>query len=77
MRCRPVFAAAAALVVRFIVIGSTTFGIGNFDLGKPLADRMLAAQTFVLAEAIIVVLLAAVFTERRKAEVDESPPRGP
>jgi PAS domain S-box-containing protein len=65
MRCRPVFAAAAALIVGLIVIGSTTLGVGNFDLGKPLADRVLSAQTFVLAEAILVVLVAAMFAERR------------
>jgi len=52
MRCRPVFAAGATLVVALIVIGSTTLGVGNFDLGKPLADRILSAQTFVLAAAI-------------------------
>jgi len=67
MRCRPVFAAAAALVVGLMVIGSTTLSVGNFDLGKPLADRILSAQTFVLAEAILVVLLAAVFAERRRS----------
>jgi len=69
MRCRPAFAAAAALIVGLIVIGSTTLGVGNFDLGKPLTDRILSAQTFVLAAAILVVLLAAVFAERRKAEM--------
>ena len=61
MRCRPGFAAAAALIVGLMVIGSTTLGVGNFDLGKPLSDRMLSAQTFVLAAAVLVVLLAAVF----------------
>jgi PAS domain-containing protein len=65
MRCRPVFAAAAALVVGLIVIGSTTLNVGYFDAGKPLADRILSAQIFVLAEAILVVLLAAVFAEKR------------
>ena len=65
MRCRPVFAAAAALLVGLIVIGTTTLSLGNFDSGKPLADRILSAQTFVLAEAILVVLLAAIFAERR------------
>jgi PAS domain S-box-containing protein len=67
-RCRPVFAAAAALVVGLIVIGSTTLGIGHFDPSKPLADRILAAQTFVLAASILAVLLAALFAERRRHE---------
>jgi len=66
MRCRPVFATAAALAVGLVVIGSTTLNIGYFDSGKPLADRILSAQSFVLAEAIVVVLLAAVLAERRK-----------
>jgi PAS domain S-box-containing protein len=67
MRCRPVFAAGAALIVGLEVIGSTTLNVGYFDSGKPLADRILSAQTFVLVEAILVVLLAAVFAERRRA----------
>src|SRR5262249_34658711 len=35
---------------------------------KPLADRILAAQTFVFIVSILVALLAAVFAERRKSE---------
>jgi PAS domain S-box-containing protein len=65
-RCRPVFAAGAALVVGLMVIGSATLNVGYFDSGKPLADRILSAQTFVFIESILVVLLAAVFAERRQ-----------
>ena len=68
IRCRPVFAAAAAFVVGLTVIGPATFDIGHFDLGKPLADRIVAAQTFVLAAAILAMLLAALFAERRRGE---------
>jgi PAS domain S-box-containing protein len=68
IRCRPVFAAAAALAVGLTVIGSTALNVGNFDWQKPLADRILAAQTFVFIESILVVLLAAVFAERRRSE---------
>ena len=68
IRCRPVFAAAAAFVVGLTVIGSTILGIGHFDPSKPLADRILAAQTFVLAASILAVLLAALFAERRRHE---------
>jgi len=68
IRCRPVFAAGAALVVGLTVIGSTTLNVGNFDSGKPLSERILSAQTFVFIEAIIVVLLAAVFAERRRSD---------
>jgi PAS domain S-box-containing protein len=69
MRCRPVFAAAAALVVGLIVIGSTILNIGYFESDMPLADRILSAQIFVMAAAILVVVLAAVFADRRKAEL--------
>jgi len=69
IRCRPVFAAAAAFVVALAVIGSTTLGIGHFgEASLPLADRVLAAQTFVLAAAVLVLLLAALFAERRRSE---------
>jgi len=68
IRCRPVFAGGAALTVGLTIIGSATLNIGYFDSGKPLADRILAAQTFVFMEAILVVLLAAVFAERRRSE---------
>src|SRR5262245_14452739 len=67
IRCQPIFAAAAALAVGLTVIGSATLGIGYFDWGRPLTDRILSAQTFVLTEAILAVLLAAVFAERRRA----------
>jgi PAS domain-containing protein len=68
VRCPPVFAAGAALVVGLTIIGSTTLNIGNFDSGKPPAHRILSAQIFVFLEAILVVLLAAVFAERRRGE---------
>ena len=68
VRCPPVFAAGAALVVGLTIIGSTTLNIGNFDSGKPPAHRVLSAQIFVFLEATLVVLLAAVFAERRRSE---------
>jgi PAS domain S-box-containing protein len=67
VRCRPIFAAAAALAVGLTVIGSTTLDVGYFDWGRPLTDRILSAQIFVLTEAILAVLLAAVFAEKRRA----------
>ena len=69
VRCRPVFAAAAAFVVALAVIWSTTFNIGHFgDASIPLADRILAAQTLVLAGALLAFVLAALFAERRRSE---------
>jgi PAS domain S-box-containing protein len=68
IRCRPVFAAGAALTVGLTIIGSATLNIGYFDSGKPIAERILSAQIFVFMEAILVVLLAAVFAEKRRSE---------
>jgi len=70
IRCRPIFAAAAALAIGLAVIGSTTLNVGYFDWGKPLTDRILSAQIFVLTEAMLAVLMAAVFAERRRTEAD-------
>jgi hypothetical protein len=67
MRCRPIFAAAAALAIGLTVLGSTTLNVGYFEWGKPLTERILSAQIFVLTEAILAVLMAAVFAERRRA----------
>jgi PAS domain S-box-containing protein len=67
VRCRLVFAAAAAFVVSLAVVWSMTFGIGHFgDPSVPLADRVLAAQTIVLASALLTLVLAALFAERRR-----------
>lgn len=69
VRCRPVFAAAAAFVAAVAVIGSTTFSTGHFgDLAVPLSDRVLAAQTVVLVTALLTLILAALFAERRRSE---------
>jgi PAS domain S-box-containing protein len=69
VRCRPVFAAAATFIVALAVIWSTTFDVGHFgDSSLPLADRILAGQTLVLAGALLLLILAALFAERRRSE---------
>jgi PAS domain S-box-containing protein len=69
VRCRPVFAAAAAFVVALAIIWSTTFDLGHFgDASVPLEDRILAAQTAVLLGALLALVLAALFAERRRSE---------
>jgi PAS domain S-box-containing protein len=69
VRCRPAFAAAATFVVALTVITSTTFNLGHFgDSNVPLADRILAAQTLILAGALLTLILAALFSERRRSE---------
>ena len=69
VRCRPVFAATAAFIVGLAIIWSTTFNLGHFgDESIPLADRILTAQTFVLAGALLTVILAALFADRGRSE---------
>jgi PAS domain S-box-containing protein len=67
VRCRPVFATTAAFVVASAIVWSITFGVGHFgDASVPLADSILAAQTIVLASALLTLVLAALFAERRR-----------
>jgi PAS domain S-box-containing protein len=69
VRCRPVFAAAAWFVVALVVIWSITFSIGHFgDANISLTERILAAQTIVLTGALLSLLLAVLFAERRRSE---------
>lgn len=70
VRCRPVFAAAAAFVMTLAIIWSTIFSVGYFgDASLSLADRILAAQTLVLAGGLLLLILAALFAERRQNEL--------
>jgi PAS domain S-box-containing protein len=69
-RCRPVFAAAAAFIVSLAVVWTITFGIGHFgDPAQPIGDRILGAQVAMLGFALCAYVLAALFAERRQAEV--------
>jgi PAS domain S-box-containing protein len=69
VRCRPVFAAAAAFIVAVAIVLSATSSVGHFgDASIPLADRVLAAQTHVLAGALVALVLAALFADRRRSE---------
>jgi PAS domain S-box-containing protein len=71
VRCRPVFAAAAAFVVALAIIWSTTFSVGHFgDASVPLAHRVVAAQTLVLVGALLTLILAALFADRRRSEAE-------
>jgi signal transduction histidine kinase len=65
-RCQPVFAAAAAFIVSFSIVWTTTFGIGYF--GNPdlsVDERVLAAQFSILLVTIGASVLAALFAEIR------------
>ena len=66
--CRPVFAAAAALILGFAVVWMTTFGVTELDGPKSLHDRTYAARATLLAISTCMLVLAALFAERRRNE---------
>src|SRR5467141_687294 len=69
-RCRPAFAAAAAFIVSLTIVWTITFGIGHFgDPALPIGDRIMGAQAAIVGVALCAYVLAALFAERRQAEV--------
>ena len=66
--CRPVFAAAAALILGCAVVWTTTFGIGELGEISSLPDRAHAARATLLALSSYTLVLAALFAERRHSE---------
>jgi PAS domain S-box-containing protein len=68
-RCRPVFAAAAALIVSLTIVWTIAFGIGHFgNPALPIGDRILGAQAAILGFTLCAYVLAGLFAERRQAE---------
>ena len=67
--CRPVFAAAAALILGCAVVWTATIGIGEFGEVSSLPDRAFAARAMLLAISTYTLVLAALFAERRHNEV--------
>jgi PAS domain S-box-containing protein len=70
VRCAPVFAAGGSLVIATAIIWSITLDLGHFgDRSIPLDDRIIAAQTLILAGSLLALILAALFAERRRSEL--------
>ncbi len=68
-RYHGVFAAAATFIIALDLVWTTTAGIGHFgETGIPIEERTAAAQASALISAFCALLLAALFTERRRAE---------
>jgi signal transduction histidine kinase len=68
-RFRSVFSAVGGFMVSLIVVWTTIYGIGHFGSpGLPAEDRILQAQTFVVAVMLGALVIAALFAERRRAE---------
>jgi PAS domain S-box-containing protein len=69
VRCRLVFSAAAASVLAVTIFWSTASHTGHFgDVSIPLANRILAAQTYATAGTLLSLILSALFAERRRTE---------
>jgi signal transduction histidine kinase/ActR/RegA family two-component response regulator len=69
-RLRPAFTAAATFICTFTIVWTTTFGIGIFGDSKlPVDERILSAQATILAISFGILVLAALFSERRLHEV--------
>ena len=66
--CRPVFAAAAALILGCAVVWTTAFGTGDLGELPSLPDRAHAARATLLAISVYTLVLAALFAERRHNE---------
>jgi PAS domain S-box-containing protein len=66
-RCRPLFAAATAFILAFVIVWTLTFGIGRMgDPSIPLVTRIFAAQAALLALCGCILVFSALFTERRQ-----------
>ena len=68
-RCQPGFAAAAVSIIAITVVWSTTYGTGVFgNPALPVRERVLTAQAIILATSLGALILAALFSERRRHE---------
>jgi PAS domain S-box-containing protein len=68
-RCRPVFAAAAVFILALVTVWSVTFGAGRPGAASvALDDRLLAAQSALMAVSACALVVAALFAERRSRE---------
>ena len=68
-RLRPAFAAAATFICAITVVWTTTFAMGIFgDFRLLIDERILSAQATILATSFGGLVLAALFSERRRHE---------
>jgi PAS domain S-box-containing protein len=69
-RNAPDFAAIGASIVAFAIICAVTFGAGRLGDGAvPVSERVFAAQAGAVLVMLSTLILAALFTERRRSEV--------
>jgi PAS domain S-box-containing protein len=69
-RLRPLFTAAAAFICAITIVWTTTFAIGVFgDPRLSIDQRILYAQASILAISFGALIVAALFSERRRHEI--------
>src|SRR5262245_968250 len=60
---------AGVSVVSILIICATTFGIGRYgDVANPMIERAKGAQSIVATGTIFILVLVALFAERRRSE---------
>src|SRR5215831_16940569 len=70
VRYPPAFAAAGVFIIAVAIVWTTANGYGRYgDPSRPIADRVIAGQVDMLATALAVLALAALFAERRQHEM--------
>ena len=68
-RAPTAFAGAAVAIVATVIVYCTSNGLGRLgDPALPLDDRALAARISMLTFAAVALCIAALFSERRRAE---------
>jgi len=69
VRCPPVFAIAGAFVTSILIFYETTYGIGRYgDAAVVIMERVKGAQAIVAIGTIFILVLVALFAERRRSE---------
>ena len=70
-RCPPAFAAVAVFIVAIALVCTTILRVGRFgDAAIPIMDRVIAAQAGMLVTTLCALVLAGLFAERRRHEVE-------
>ena len=68
-RLRSAFTAVATFIIAITIVWTTTFAVGIFGgLHLSIEERVLAAQATILAITLGALVLAALFSERRRHE---------
>jgi len=68
-RCRPVFTSAVIFVVNLMLVSAITFDVGHFNKAINSSSELISgAQVSILGIALVMLVLASLFAERRDNE---------